>query len=290
MSMGFSNRGFLGYNKDLFMKGGLNGPTEQWTWDDLVIAAKKLTKDTNGDGKTDIWGFGASGLWVDLIYSAGGGLFNEKKTKLALDTPEAMKALQWWADLTLKYNFVPTGGEVNAYQRSVCAMLQSHPQGLVAFTSAAKPKFDAGTALFPKNPDTGYRRFPYDGNMISISGNSKRPKECWEFLKWFNTKDAAPKFFRKAMGTLQLVPPLKSVATSAAYLEPDRTKLPASFDMQVFVDDVDKYTIPDEIVRYRTDINAAISNQWAGVATKRYSVAQFVERVTKEANGILSRK
>ena len=30
---------------------------DRWTWDQVVDAAKKLTKDTKGDGKIDVWGF-----------------------------------------------------------------------------------------------------------------------------------------------------------------------------------------------------------------------------------------
>lgn len=38
------------YNKALFDEAGLDYPTADWTWDDLLAAAKKLTKDTD-DGK-----------------------------------------------------------------------------------------------------------------------------------------------------------------------------------------------------------------------------------------------
>ena len=30
---------------------------DRWTWDQVVDAAKKLTKDSKGDGKIDVWGF-----------------------------------------------------------------------------------------------------------------------------------------------------------------------------------------------------------------------------------------
>jgi ABC-type glycerol-3-phosphate transport system substrate-binding protein len=42
------------YRKDLFQKNGLSVPK---TWDEFATDAKKLTADTNGDGKTDIYGF-----------------------------------------------------------------------------------------------------------------------------------------------------------------------------------------------------------------------------------------
>ena len=44
-------------NKDLFDKNGVPLPGSTLKWDDIPTVAKKLTKDTNGDGKMDEWGF-----------------------------------------------------------------------------------------------------------------------------------------------------------------------------------------------------------------------------------------
>ncbi|MFK8253202.1 ABC transporter substrate-binding protein [Ancylobacter terrae] len=46
------------YRKDLFAQAGID-PATLKTWDQLTDAAKKLTKDTNGDGTPDVWGIGA---------------------------------------------------------------------------------------------------------------------------------------------------------------------------------------------------------------------------------------
>ena len=46
----------LYYNKDIFDKYGVPYPDASWDQDDYLAAMKKLTRDTNGDGKTDIWG------------------------------------------------------------------------------------------------------------------------------------------------------------------------------------------------------------------------------------------
>ena len=45
------------YNKDMFDKAGVPYPKAGWTYDDLRATAKALTKDTNGDGKTDQYGY-----------------------------------------------------------------------------------------------------------------------------------------------------------------------------------------------------------------------------------------
>ena len=47
----------LFYRKDLFKEAGVD-PASIKTWDDLVEAARKLTRDIDKDGRVDIWGFG----------------------------------------------------------------------------------------------------------------------------------------------------------------------------------------------------------------------------------------
>jgi len=49
----------LYYNKKLFKAAGIGSPPK--TWNEFVADAHKLTKDTNGDGKTDQWGLGLQG-------------------------------------------------------------------------------------------------------------------------------------------------------------------------------------------------------------------------------------
>ena len=51
----------LFYNKKLFEKAGLQPPK---TWSEFVDTAKKLTKDTNGDGKIDQWGVAIEGASI----------------------------------------------------------------------------------------------------------------------------------------------------------------------------------------------------------------------------------
>ena len=46
----------LYYNKDLFDEYAVSYPTAAWTHDDYLAAMKELTKDIDGDGRTDVWG------------------------------------------------------------------------------------------------------------------------------------------------------------------------------------------------------------------------------------------
>jgi len=50
----------LFYNKDMFDAAGVEYPTSDWTYDDMLAAAKKLTLDKDNDGKIDQYG-----IWSD---------------------------------------------------------------------------------------------------------------------------------------------------------------------------------------------------------------------------------
>ena len=54
----------LYYNKDMFDEAGLEYPNENWTWDDLLNAAQKLTTK-------DRWGIQLPGHWGDWLWHRG---------------------------------------------------------------------------------------------------------------------------------------------------------------------------------------------------------------------------
>lgn len=96
----------LWYNKKLFDEAGVAYPNENWTWNDLLAAAKKITNPEKG-----IYGFGAP---LDLqqgfdnfIFQNGGQVLSDDKTKSGFDTPAVKEAMQWYIDLSVKEKVSP---------------------------------------------------------------------------------------------------------------------------------------------------------------------------------------
>jgi len=46
----------LFYNPALFRQHGLTTPSADWTWQEMLRAAKAMTEDRDGDGRTDVYG------------------------------------------------------------------------------------------------------------------------------------------------------------------------------------------------------------------------------------------
>lgn len=49
---------------------------DTWNWQTFRAVCKKLTQDTNGDGKPDYWGFTSSDPWLEFVYSNNGSLIS----------------------------------------------------------------------------------------------------------------------------------------------------------------------------------------------------------------------
>ena len=146
------------YNKDLFKEAGVAEPKEGWKWDDMVAAAKKLTKDSNGDGKAEVYGLGIEASIIRVapfVWSNGGELVDddEKPTHFTLDTPEAQDALERFLQLHVTDKVTPSDEEVEAeddetrFQNGRMAMVLSSRRATPTFRTIQD--FDWDVAALP---------------------------------------------------------------------------------------------------------------------------------------------
>ncbi len=108
------------YNTDMFDKAGISYPTDDWTWEDLKVAAKKLTIVENG--RTKQWGFllapQVPGMFGMFIEQAGGKMFDENGEAI-FNSAAGVKVLNYWNDLVFTSKVSPTpkvGADMNYEQ------------------------------------------------------------------------------------------------------------------------------------------------------------------------------
>jgi multiple sugar transport system substrate-binding protein len=152
----------LFYNKDMFDAAGVDYPTADWTYDDLLAAAKKLTLDTDNDGKVDQYGFWADTwdmelLWSEAVWAYGGEIISEDHAKTLIGEGGARDA---WAyiDSLYKEGVIPTptsSGEFgdDLFQPKISAMttighwaVPGYVQAGINFDVAPMPSGPAGRA------------------------------------------------------------------------------------------------------------------------------------------------
>lgn len=114
------------YRPSMLKAAGYSAPPK--TLDELINMSKKLTKDLDGNGSIDQWGyaFRASGVLdgaeiiksIALLHGVNPDKYNGK---VNYNNPETVKAVQFFVDLRNKHKVVPPG--VTSYQHGEVADL-----------------------------------------------------------------------------------------------------------------------------------------------------------------------
>ncbi|MCB9799836.1 MAG: sugar ABC transporter substrate-binding protein [Candidatus Omnitrophica bacterium] len=175
------------YNKKLFDEAGVEYPTDEWTWDDMLRMARALTKK-DAAGRTVQYGF-YGWAWQDFIYGNGGALVDNVKhpTKTLLDTPNSIEGLQFYSDLINLYKVMPTPVALANMGMGVDLMFASGRlamflSGIWETPSLRNYDFEWDIAMFPKGPK-GDRAFGSGGSGYAILKSSKHKQEAWEVIK-----------------------------------------------------------------------------------------------------------
>ena len=153
----------LVYNKTLFDAAGVEYPSDDWTLDDLVAAAKALTRD-------DILGIALPLKWsywfIPFLTGFGGTLFDSEGDP-TLDSSGSAQALEWFLDLERVHGVASssTGIEVMStrFQLATAAMVLDGSWNWNAYVEAG---LDPGVAIMPVVAQTGIRMSP----MFSVFG------------------------------------------------------------------------------------------------------------------------
>jgi ABC-type glycerol-3-phosphate transport system substrate-binding protein len=100
------------YNKRLFDEAGEPYPKGDWTWDEFIEVAKRLTKrDANGRivqyGLIEVWEVGDCYNFPTFLYQWGGRIYTPEGTRCLLDSPEAIAAAQFLHDLAFLHEVMP---------------------------------------------------------------------------------------------------------------------------------------------------------------------------------------
>ncbi len=91
----------LVYRRDLFLQAGLDPERPPTTWDELVDAARRLTK-ADGQGRITLAGFNVGInflLFAPFLFQAGGSVLSEDLRRAAFNQPAGVEAMQFLVDL-----------------------------------------------------------------------------------------------------------------------------------------------------------------------------------------------
>lgn len=229
----------LFYNRDLFDKAHETYPDSTWTYDTLVAVAQRLTRDDDGDGKPEQWGFmlDNSGGLDGTIWSLGGRILTDDLKKGAMSEPGTLVALHFWVDLVRKYHVAPlpasimggtsSGGALQDFMtgRFAMAILGSHQ-----VTSKAPFKWDI---TYPPSGPAGRKVLRFAA-AFGIPKSSKHPDAAWRFIRWIIQKMPPSYAARMFYGH---VPNSRRLSSATEFLESEPV-----IHREVLVDLIDRYS------------------------------------------------
>ena len=201
----------LYYNVDHFNEAGVAVPASDWTdpswnWDAYRQAAGRLSRDTNGDGVLDRVGgtfTGAIGNLVGWLAQGGARLFDPGYTTLALDSPEAIRTLEFIADGMTRGVFRIATWQVFAGDQS--SMLFETPAvANLLRESGMTSRWEVGPLpQGPAGPATALQPVPY-----ALVAASPHQAEAAEFFVYLFGKEGS----LRQSGAGLIVQPRRSVA------------------------------------------------------------------------------
>ena len=199
------------YNKDLFKKLGVAYPIKDWTLEDLLNMAQKLTtKETFGIS------FEEKPLYYlpYMLYYGGWEVTDTANyfNKNVLNKPENKRGLEFYADLRRKYHVAPRKEEIGS-----ATMAQMFLQGKVGMYLSGRwmvpkfrdeAKFDWDVVEFPKI-------MFMDSSGWAVSKSSKHKQEAVILIKFLASEDNSKKFAQSGL----IVPARVDSAYSESFLD-----------------------------------------------------------------------
>ena len=230
------------YNKTLFDQAGVPVPPAkpgEWTWDDMLNAAKQLTIDENGDGRPDIYGVGAYSL-ESAVWANGGEFIDYETGTVLVDQPEFYEAMQFVADLRLVHKVSPSREDEQAmgpYTRFINGKLAMFAMGPWDQPAFWELPFEWDIAAWPASPKTG-KTATWLGSMgFAVSEKSKHPQEAFNLAAYLSLDENGQ---RENYQLGQAVPNLIDMA-KGVFMQMDKPP----YNRQVFLDIIEDYGRPD---------------------------------------------
>ena len=228
----------FGYNKTMFDKAGIPLPDtdKPYTWDEFIDVAKQLTQDTDGDGKLDQWGTGLNVTWnlQSFVWSNGGDWVNSDRTKVTVNSPEFVEALQFFADMSTKDGVTPSTSDaqtLDTYQRWMQGEIGFFPVGPWDVPTYEKLDFEWDLIPYPvgKTGETA----TWTGTLgIAVAESTKNAELATKLAIYLSTDETAQ---QSLVDAGVQIPNLKDMADSWVA---DSTLPPAN--KQEFLDIVNK--------------------------------------------------
>ena len=261
----------LYYNKDLFDQYQVDYPDASWNQDDYLRAMKLLTKDRDGDDKTDLWGSMVDVTWdrIQVHANQWGGNFvdPDNPRRSLMGEPPALAALEWlrarmWDDRVMaSLPDVNRLGTREAFVARRLAMVEDGSWALKDILSNAS--FRVGVAPLPSGPVRRATLATTDG--FGIYAGTKHPEAAWELMKFLIGKP-----YGRAMAKANFLQPARAslVEDWIGYIRQEFPQQTQEMDLAAFAAGQRQgYSVVAEIFANMADAKPIAQDAWDQILT-----------------------
>lgn len=278
----------LYYNRNLFDEAGIKYPDKNWTWDNFLSACKKLTKDVDGDGRPDRYGFVVETWfqeWAAWIWQNGGELMNPSRTQWLLGSPKYIaqnaEAVQFLADLIYKHKVAPNPtvtsdmGTSDMFLTGKVAMCTYGRWMCMQFRHIKDFKWDV--AVMPQKKKRAATLFTV---CYSIAKETKHPESAWKLIKFLvSTTGQIP-----VAESGHAIPARKSIADSKHFHE--AKAIPIKINTGAYIDSI-AYAYPTPTNPYWSEVQTVMNREMDWVWQGKKSAKEVIETIQPQIQTIL---
>jgi multiple sugar transport system substrate-binding protein len=271
------------YNKDIFDEAGVDYPPDQfggWDWMGFLDTAIKLTQ---GEGAERIFGWTGERRWVYFlpwVWSNGGWILNEEKTKCVINMPETVEALQWAADLIHEHKIQPLaaeltqGGNSAMFYMGRAAMAQKGTWW--AIDLKAQEGLNWNVAPMPDGAAGVWTRNPLDA--WGVWNGSQHKDAAWQFVEFLSSYESLELLTLAGL----------SVSNKEVLSDVFTSQEPADVDWYLFVDALDSHVRRHPDTAIYLEMENLITPEWEAVLDGAKTPQEMVQALEDPINALLS--
>jgi multiple sugar transport system substrate-binding protein len=275
------------YNVDLLNELGYENPPA--TWDEFKAMCMDATRDIDGDGISDTFGYAISpngSTFAGWVWSRGGKLLSKGSPSVAFQEQglEALTLLKDLIDNGYAYQAVVEDGDRSDFRQGKVLFIFDSLSGLSYYSAAieegasAEPEFEWSIAPFPHEvakPIVGM----YGPTLCVFKTTPQKQLASWLFIKWFTEPEQAARW-AIAVGHFPVRKSAVETETLKAYLE----RNPLYEQALGFLE----YARTEPAIAGWQGIQDALCKAIVGVASGQVSSEEALYEAVEEAEGILA--
>jgi len=277
------------YNKTMFQQAGVEFPKPTWTMDDMIAAAKRLTKEGESPSQSQyglILSWTAWAEYVPWMRGYGGDFVSEDGKKQMIDAPGSIDGIDAMASLVTKHKVAPPIGTDfggNAFQLGKVGMMFSIRNATVAIRKNVGANFEWDVELRPAFPKKRVTGMGTAGEGVSTQ--TKHPDDAWQLVK-YTVSPAAQKIYATSYGS---IPVLQSMRN-----DPSWRSLPAPpANADAFIKAADYGTLPPDTplscgTVYVGDLNVLMTSTLTDIVNGKVAPATGLRAAATQVNSCMA--